>query len=186
MVLLERATTDQALHEIIELQSLNLRANLSPEQQESQGFVTAQHTFEQLKTINDAENAVVATHKGQVVAYAIAMKRETGEAMPVFDRLFEEVDAIEIDQKPLVSFPYIFVGQLCVHKNFRGQGLVEKLYAFYANAMRPTYDFVITDISSQNPRSLKAHQNSGFKEIRIFFDDFTQTNWHIVVMDLRA
>jgi len=185
MIKFERAVEDQSLVQILKLQSQNLKENLSQEERDSQGFVTAKHTFEQLKEINLKENAVIATSYGKVIAYAIAMRRETGKGMPVFDRLFEEVDKIKIGEMKFTHFPYIFVGQLCIAKEFRGQGLVEKLYAFFSAEMQNKYDFIVTDISQENPRSLKAHEKSGYKKIQHFFDFYNNSYWDIVIKDLR-
>ncbi|MDP1815008.1 MAG: GNAT family N-acetyltransferase [Leadbetterella sp.] len=179
----ERAYSDESIRQILNLQKRNLKKHLSDAEKESQGFVTAEHTFEQLKNINDAEPSVVITDNGIVVAYAIAMLESAAKDMPVFDELFSTVASLTYKNLPMTSYKYIFVGQLCIDKNYRGQGLVEKLYAFYKEELKPKYDFAVTDISEHNPRSLKAHQKSGFEIIHSFFDTFTASNWNIVVMD---
>ncbi|MCP9767874.1 GNAT family N-acetyltransferase [Lacihabitans sp. LS3-19] len=183
MIKLERAVTDDNILQILDLQKRNLKKNLSEEDIQSQGFVTAEHTFEQLKKINDLESTIIATDNGKVIAYAIAMKREAGEGMEVFKELFETVDSLEIDGKAINNFKYIFVGQLCIDKTYRGQKLVEKLYGFFKEELKERYNFALTDISEHNPRSFKAHLNSGFKYIHTFYDEFTKTNWNIVMLD---
>jgi GNAT superfamily N-acetyltransferase len=185
MIELKRADKDHYLDGILLLQSQNLKANVSLEEQAEQGFVTAQHTFKELKNINDAENAIIATVDDKVVAYAIAMRKETGLNMPVFDDLFSVLYTLEFDNKPVKDYEYIIIGQLCVAKEYRGQGLVQKLYAFYKECLKSKYAFGITDISTQNPRSLKAHQNAGFEKIHTFYDKFTDSNWDIVLFDFR-
>lgn len=185
MIKFERAIDDQSIAQILKLQKQNLKENLTQEERNSQGFVTVKHTFEQLKKINLKENAVIATSDGRVIAYAVAMRRETGEGMQVFDRLFEEVDKIKIGEMQFTQFPYIIVGQLCIAKKFRAQGLVEKLYAFFSTEMQIKYDFIVTDISQENPRSLKAHEKSGYKKVLHFFDSYNNSNWDIVIKDLR-
>jgi len=87
----ERAYTDEIIRQILNLQKRNLKKHLSEAEKESQGFVTAEHTFEQLKKINDAEPSVVITDNGIVVAYAIAMLENAANDMPVFDDLFYTV-----------------------------------------------------------------------------------------------
>lgn len=183
MMKFERALTDESLLQILDLQKRNLKKYLSDVEKESQGFVTAEHTFEQLKKINDAEPCVIITDNDQVVAYAIAMLESAANEMPVFDDLFSTVASLTYKNRPMTTYKYIFVGQLCIDKNYRGQGLVEKLYAFYKEELKAKYDFAVTDISEHNPRSLKAHQKSGFEVIHTFYDSFTDSNWNIVVMD---
>lgn len=183
MMKFERALTDESLNQILDLQKRNLKKYLSEAEKESQGFVTAEHTFEQLKKINDAEPCVIITDNGKVIAYAIAMLENVANDMPIFDDLFYTVASLTYKNRPMSSYKYIFVGQLCIDKNYRGQGMVEKLYAFYKEKLKSKYDFAVTDISEHNPRSLKAHQKSGFEVIHTFFDNFTDSNWNIVVMD---
>jgi ribosomal protein S18 acetylase RimI-like enzyme len=185
MMKFERATTDESLKQILDLQRRNLKKYLSDAEIESQGFVTAEHTFEQLKKINDAEACVVITDNGVVVAYAIAMLESSVTDMPVFDDLFSTVASLTYKNQPMTSYNYIFVGQLCIDKNYRGQGLVEKLYSFYKEELKTNYDFAVTDISEHNRRSLKAHQKSGFEVIHTFYDKYTNNNWHVVVMDFK-
>ena len=183
MMKFERALTDRRLNQILDLQKRNLKKYLSDSERKSQGFLTAEHTFEQFKKINDAEPCVVIVDKGIVVAYTIAMLESATTDMPVFDDLFSTVASLTYKNLPMTSYKYIFVGQLCIDKNYRGQGLAEKLYVFYKEELKAKYDFALTDISEHNPRSLKAHQKSGFEVIHTFFDSFTESNWNIVVMD---
>jgi ribosomal protein S18 acetylase RimI-like enzyme len=179
----ERASSDESIRQILNLQKRNLKKHLSDAEKESQGFLTAEHTFEQLKKINDAEPSLIITDNGIVVAYAIAMLENAANDMPVFDDLFNTVASLTYKNLPMTSYKYIFVGQLCIDKNYRGQGLVEKLYAYYKEELKPKYQFAVTDINEHNPRSLKAHQKSGFEIIHSFFDNFTKSNWNIVLMD---
>lgn len=185
MITLERAKTDIQIQQILDLQKLNLKKNLSQEEIETQGFVTAEHTFDQLKHINDFENAIIAVENDKVVGYAIAMIKEAGAGMPIFEGLFETVDSLFYKEKPVPSYPYIFVGQLCVAKEYRGIGLVSKLYDFFKEELKDRYDFSITDINENNPRSLKAHSKSGYEPIHTFYDKYTSSNWIIVLQDFK-
>ena len=45
------------------------------------------------------------------------------------------------------------------------QGIVEKLYNQFRICYEMEFDYCITEISTQNPRSLKAHLKSGFKVV---------------------
>ncbi len=183
MISYSRVKSEKHLREILSLQSSNLKRNMGVEDIASQGFVTAEHTFEQLKLINDIENTPVAIFENKVVAYAIAMTKEAAAFMSIFDGLLEETEKIIFNNDRLKN--YIFVGQLCVHKDFRGIGVVPSLYNFFASELKAEYKYGITDLSSNNPRSLKAHQNSGFEMVKTFFDINTNEDWHIVLKDLR-
>jgi GNAT superfamily N-acetyltransferase len=147
--------------------------------------VTAVHTIEQLKQINDAENAVVAFDNDKIVAYAIAMRIEACPLeLAVYKDLFDTLDGLSYKNKKLSEYKMILVGQLCVDKAYRGQGLVPNLYKTYKEILSKNYEIAVTDINEKNPRSLKAHQNSGFEVIHTFNEKSSSNNWHIVLMDL--
>ena len=57
------------------------------------------------------------------------------------------------------------VGQLCVAKNYRGLGLVQQMYQHFKKSLSGEYDYCITDVAENNPRSLKVHLKTGFQVI---------------------
>jgi L-amino acid N-acyltransferase YncA len=186
MLTVEKAQKDESLRQILTLQKNNLRRNLTEEEIKSQGFVTAEHTFEKLKSINEGENCIVAKHNENIVGYAIALKREFGEGLPIYQALFDEIDKLTYKNIPISSLSYIFVGQLCVHKDFRGMGVVKLMYDFFEQQMRGKYQLIITDISTLNPRSLKAHQKNGFKKVSTFFDPLIDSFWDVVIKEVKS
>lgn len=179
------ATTDDQVKEIIALQAANLKINLSEEEIATQGFVTAHHTFEQLRHINNIEPTRVAFHNGKIVAYAIAMTPKAATVMPIFDQLLQETSILKVNGEPISMINYIFVGQLCVHNKYRGIGIVPGLYSYFKESLKDKYDVAITDVSSLNPRSIKAHQKSGYEVVATFYDEATDSDWKIVMHDFR-
>lgn len=180
-----RVASDEDLKGILALQQKNHRRNISAEIAQEQGFVTAEHSFEQIKKLNEKETSIIAKDGNTVVGYALVMLPEFRGQMPVFDQLYETLDALIYEEKPITAYRYVIVGQLCVGEGYRGIGLVNQLYDFYRASLENAYDICVTDISSKNERSRKAHEKAGFQVIQSFHDDFTNEQWDIVLWDWR-
>jgi RimJ/RimL family protein N-acetyltransferase len=74
------------------------------------------------------------------------------------------------------------VGQVCIDKEYRGKGLLDNCYTAYKEHFIHQYDFAVTEIASNNLRSLAAHTRIGFKEIHRYISP-DQTEWCIVLWD---
>ena len=79
---------------------------------------------------------------------------------------------------------YFFVGQLCVAKEYRGLGLVDRLYGHFREYLQDRYRHAVTDIAKANHRSLKAHLKVGFQVIHSI--EFEGLEWNIVLWDWTA
>jgi predicted GNAT superfamily acetyltransferase len=160
---LKLAVSEEELNQIIELQKKNLKENLSPKEKESQGFVTAEYSLSYLKEVNDLSPAVILKAT-KVVGYAIAVTREHGQKHALLNELFKQFDRQTYKGKFLAKENYIVVGQLCIDKNHRGKGNVDKMYSFFKTSY-PTYRYCVTAVDSENYRSMAVHQRCGFKKI---------------------
>ncbi|MDE1192767.1 MAG: GNAT family N-acetyltransferase [Arachidicoccus sp.] len=181
MITYTAANSPADLYGILELQKANLSSNLSPEEIQSQGFVTVIHTFEQLSKLNNVEKHIIAKSGDKVIAYILAMTQAASSDIPVLVPMFNEFNKINYKNNLIKDYDYIVVGQTCVDKEFRGQGIFDKCYDAYRNTYHKKYDFAITDIVKINARSLQAHKRKGFKEIKTFTAD--NTEWVIVLWD---
>jgi RimJ/RimL family protein N-acetyltransferase len=83
--------------------------------------------------------------------------------------------------RPLGQQKVYYCGQICVAEAYRGQGVVNLLYQFHRQHFSPQFDLLATEISTANPRSLKAHQKTGFEVIATHRDEVDQ--WDIVLWD---
>jgi L-amino acid N-acyltransferase YncA len=77
--------------------------------------------------------------------------------------LFQAIDEVIVDGQPLANANYVVVGQLCVAKEYRGMGLVQKIYNHFRDCLKESYDFCATDVAQANARSLNAHKKTGFE-----------------------
>ena len=180
MIYYTTANNDDHLQRILNLQKRNLAVNLDEEEVRSQGFVTVLHSLGDLQKMNDIERHVIAVDDGRVVAYLLAMTPASKNDIPVLVPMFEVIESIVYAGEPLAASGYIVVGQACVDKPYRGQGVFDNIYQHYAQCFRDRYRYVITEIDAANTRSLRAHQRVGFETIR----EYTAPNgvsWHIVL-----
>lgn len=176
------ADTTADLHGILALQKANLPDALSKEEIMSQGFLTVKHSFQILEKMNALEQHVIAKDGDRVIAYLLAMTTASKPDIPVLFPMFEVFDRVSFRGKLISSYHYLVVGQVCVDKQFRGQGVLDHCYVAYKNRFKDKYDFAITVIDASNQRSLRAHLKSGFKDIHRYFTDDGK-EWSLVIWD---
>ena len=184
MIVHTTATTDEDLLGILRLQKRNLAKNLSVPEASSQGFVTVDHSFTDLKKLNDEEQHQVIKSGNAVVGYLLAMTKNSKDDIPVLVPMFELFDKIVYRGKPISVYEYMVVGQVCIDVNYRGKGLLDESYHAYKTRFSNQYDFAVTEVATANTRSLKAHQRVGFSEVHRY-TDVAGTEWSIVLWEWR-
>ena len=183
MIEFTRSKTKQDLWGILALQKENLVQNITQEEKETQGFVMVQHSYEIMESLHSIEPHIIAKDGHLVVAYCLAMTKNSRKDIPMLIPMFEQFDTLDYKGKKVSEYDYMSVGQVCVGKDYRGQGIIQQLYEAYQEAFSKNYDFAITEIATQNLRSLKAHQKVGFEVVKTFKDEFEE--WAIVIWDWR-
>lgn len=178
--------TEADVRGILALQQKNLKKNLTAEQIASQGFVTVEHVFEVLKAMNNAQPSVITKDGDAVVGYCLAMLPQFRNDVPEIRSLFDTIDLIEFENRPLKDFNYVVMGQVCVGEGYRGKGLFEGMYRKLKEELSDKFDMCITDISSRNIRSQKAHTRIGFQNIKDFHDTELNEIWRVVLWDWRS
>lgn len=170
------------LRQILELQKINLPANITAQESQEQGFVTVRHTEELLRAMDEAEPQIIAKDGDLVVGYALVMLASFRERVQVLVPMFELLDTLIQDGRSLANSKYYVVGQVCVAKSHRGQGIVEGMYAQHKRQMSGRYDYVVTEIATRNQRSLRAHARVGFQTIHQYTAPDGE-DWDIVLWD---
>lgn len=176
-------TTTRELEGILQLQRANLSRLISQEEAATEGFVTAEYTLDFLQQMHAAGPSVIAVADDSVVGYALVAAPAIKGKHVLLDDLFAAVDKLTYKNKKLGEQTYVLVGQLCVAKTHRGQGLATQLYQYYQQQYSPHYEYCITDVVSSNQRSLQAHQKTGFEVIHRF--SWGGAEWDIVLWDWR-
>ena len=158
-----RAKTDKELHQILGLQQKNLFASISDEERKQEGFVTVIHTFDLLKTMNEACPHIIAKDNDKIIGYALCMHPLFSKAVAVLKSMFDEIKAV--NPKPS---NYIAMGQICIDKDYRKQGIFRNLYQTMSDSLKPEFDAIITEVDAKNIRSLNAHYAIGFKHLKSY------------------
>jgi len=175
MITYKRATSDNELHQILEIQKRALKGNVSLSEQKEQGYITVPHTFEILKKMNDACAHILAIDGVQVVGYALVMLESFRFEMDVLTPMFETAD------KLLPGKNYLTMGQICIDKPYRGKGVFKGLYNYYQSELSENFDCLFTEVATSNTRSLNAHLAVGFKILHTQTTD--GTSWEMVCWD---
>lgn len=170
------------IRQILELQRNNLPANISEQESQDQGFVTVQHTEPLLTDMNTAEPQVIAKDGDRVVGYALVMLREFAPRIPILIPMFDMLETLTYAGGRLADHEFYVVGQVCVAKTHRGQGVFDGLYAQHRKQLSGRYDFVVTEIATRNRRSLRAHWRVGFQTIHQYRAPDGE-DWDIVLWD---
>ena len=175
MVVYKQAESLKELEQILDLQQRNLPKNISQEESTKEGFVTVEHTLDLLKSMNDVCGHIIAVDDGQVVGYALCMHPQFAEDIEVLRPMFGEID------KALESkLNYMAMGQICVAKSHRGQGIFRKLYQTMQEKLPEGFDTIITEVDGKNKRSLAAHTPIGFTTLTIYHS--AGKEWHIIML----
>lgn len=171
------------LEQIIALQHKNLKQNITEEEKELQGFVTMEFTMPMLLQLHDLAPDIIIKADETIVAYAMVLLQEGRKAYPGLEPMFANFEKLNWKNKPLIDYKFYVMGQICIDKPYRGQGLFDMLYMKHRDIYSGQFDFIITEISTSNYRSLRAHQRIGFQTIDRFRD--TMDEWDVVLWDWR-
>lgn len=170
------SSSDIELEQILLLQQSNLSESITLDEKQNEGFVTVRHDFDILKKMNLQQPHIIAKHNDQVVGYALCMTKDFGNDIEVLKPMFAKIDSL-IEPKT----NYIVMGQVCVDKLYRKQGIFRGLYQKMKSSLQEKYSLLITEVASNNHRSLEAHRAIGFKDLIVYQADTIQ--WHIISWD---
>lgn len=181
MITIGRVTKESEIESIRILQKQNLKENISISEAKEQGFLTASYTIEFLTAMHQTEPAIIAKDGDIVVGYALVAVQSIRKQHDLIDELFTAIDAISFNGMPMASANYVVVGQLCVAKDYRGLGLVQKMYNHFRECLQDTFEYCATDVARANVRSIKAHKKTGFQVAGTL--TYAGIPWDIVVWE---
>ena len=175
-IIYKRATTLAELEQIRTLQLQNSSENISSEEKLQEGFVTVQHSVALLEQMNSACAHIIAKDNDILVGFALVMLPDFRRQIAVLIPMFEIIDELLPKDKT-----YVVMGQICVDKNYRKQGIFRGLYHFYREELQHQFDYLITEVATINIRSIQAHHAIGFKIIDTYHEDGIE--WNIILWD---
>jgi hypothetical protein len=180
MIKYTTAKTISDLQQIMNLQAANLPANISEEEFHKEGFVTVKHDLNILKEMNDVTPHTIAKNGEEIIGYTLSMNKVFQTRIPVLKPMFEQIDALSFEGNPLSGADYVIMGQVCIAKGYRGQGIFGGLYHEMKSRLSSKHPYIITEIDNLNKRSLKAHHKVGFEHLHEYHSDY-EKHWIIVL-----
>jgi ribosomal protein S18 acetylase RimI-like enzyme len=177
-IIYTRVTSNEELKQILQLQHLNIPSAISENEKQEEGFVTVNHNFKILKLMNDLCAHTIAKYDDKVVGYALSMVKAFKNDIEVLQPMFQQIDNLVGKDAS-----YIVMGQVCVDKNFRKQGVFRGLYEHMKSELYSEYDTIITEVDKKNIRSLNAHYAIGFKVLYSYRSN--NQDWEILSWDIK-
>ncbi len=171
--------SEKELLQILEIQKSNHYDNIPLETQNSNGFVTVKHNLELINKMNSKAKQIIATENNVVVGYALVMLKEFKNFIPALVPMFTLFNTVKYKKNTISSYNYYVMGQVCIADSHKGKGVFKKLYAKHKEAYSQEFDFCVTEVSSNNIPSMKAHLKVGFKTVHTY--KHINDEWNILI-----
>lgn len=172
----------QDITDILALQAANHISITDEATQSAQGFVTVRHDPDVLSRMNMAYPSIIARANDELAGYALMMPRSFRKDIPILEPMFTRLDSLSWRDAPLTDQKWFVMGQICVNEKYRGQGVFDGLYQHLQSVWKSHFDFVITEVSERNPRSMRAHERVGFEVLYAYTNDVTGERWRVLVL----
>jgi ribosomal protein S18 acetylase RimI-like enzyme len=180
---LQLVTNSKQLEQIARLSAENLRTVLGESEKAEQGFITWEYDLKLLQGMHAIAPSVIAIWNDQVVGYALVATHAMSSVHAEMNIMLNNLATLTYQGKPMNDYKFYMMGQICIAKEHRGQGLFDKLYAHHQKIYQGTYDILLTEVSTSNHRSMRAHERVGFTTIHTYHDHMDE--WNVVVWDWR-
>lgn len=168
---------------VLALQDLYLVTNLS-EEEKAFGFVTTPFTAQQLTEVIQKEELFLAKDNYKIIGYIFAGSWEFFNQWPIFNymnSLFPKLTFLDFKITTTNSFQY---GPICIHKDYRGKGLITSLFELMRINLSQKYPLSLTFINKINIPSTKAHTEK-LKWTIIGDFQFNTNDYYILAYDMK-
>ena len=174
-----RLARSEDYSKIVRLQLQNTPDQLSADEKK-QGFVVSSMNEQQLAAINQALGIVVALDGEQLAGFVCMAPSETQPRHPVVEAMLASFGRQQFEGRPLQQLRVFVYGPVCIGRQWRGQGILQKLFAAVKANARASYDLGAAFIDERNPHSLAAHIQ-GLKMTALAPFSCQQQNYQLVV-----
>ena len=129
------------------------------EEDKKDGFVTTAFTRAELQELITKEQGLfIALNNEEVIAYVMSASWNFWSRWDMFAFMIEDLQncrykGVQLSRKN--SYQY---GPICIDKSVRGSGVLEEIFAFSLEKMSHRFEYLITFVNKQNPRSYQAHK----------------------------
>lgn len=174
--------TDDDTESIFELQQKNLKQHVPETDRAIKGFTTLDLPKETITDIAREGSILIAKEGQKTIGYLITMTKERAGQTEFFTPLLEKIDTLNFEGQLLKERNFCILAQICVDSNFRGTGVLERIYQDAQQTLKDKFELGIGEIDETNQRSLHAHINKiGMKDVGQYETDGVK--WHIVVLN---
>src|SRR5687768_8182806 len=126
-------TKDDELIQINNLNVQNLRTTLSKQEKEQHGFVTWLYPVSLLKDMHKIAPSIIVKDDEAVVGYALVTPKEASSFHHDLRTMINKLELINYEDKPLSSYAYYVMGQVCIEKNYRGKEFLKCFFKSIRN-----------------------------------------------------
>lgn len=169
----------EELEQIAALSAQNLRTVVSATEKKEQGFITWEYPLALLEAMHAIAPSVIIKQGEQVAGFALTATQEMTRVHPELAVMLQNLQTLTYNNQPILAHRLYMMGQICIDKAHRGKGLFDLLYQHHKAVYSKQYDLLLTEISTSNHRSLRAHQRVGFETIHTYHDHLDE--WDVVV-----
>ena len=170
------------IEKVLELHS-KYQIDSIKQEDKKDGFITTAFTKEQMVDLITLEQGLfIAIENEKIVAYVMSASWKFWSRWPMFAFMMEDLPNLEyLGQKLSVQNSYQY-GPVCVDKEYRGSGVLEKIFDFARENMAKRFPILVTFINKINPRSYEAHTKKLKLEVIKEFS-YNNNNYYELVYD---
>ena len=170
------------IEKVLELHS-KYQIDSIKQEDKKDGFITTAFTKEQMVDLITLEQGLfIAIEDEKIVAYVMSASWKFWSRWPMFAFMMEDLPNLEyLGQKLTVQNSYQY-GPVCVDKEYRGSGVLEKIFDFARENMAKRFPILVTFINKINPRSYEAHTKKLKLEVIKEFS-YNNNNYYELVYD---
>ncbi len=171
------------INEVLQLQQQNLFRNLSLEELKN-GFVTTPFTQAQIEEIIEQDGLFVGVDTQQrIIAYVFAGSWEYFSQWEIFNVMTSRFPKLAFQNIPITTINSFQYGPICIHKDYRGQGIINEIFETMRMVFIKKYPISVTFINSINKISERAHiQKLGWEIVDEF--EFNNNSYIALAFDM--
>lgn len=179
MLVATTVRSKKELEQIHVLNQQNLKDYIPEDEKLQEGFVSWHYSLQLLEQMHSLAPSIIVKRGEDVVGYALVTLKEACSFHKDLQLMIDNLVSVEYKGRPLMQYDFYLMGQVCIHKDYRGKGAFNLLYQQHKKVYSKEYELLVTEISASNKRSLRAHEKIGFETIYAYSDN--NDEWNVVV-----
>ncbi|SEA85156.1 GNAT family N-acetyltransferase [Pedobacter hartonius] len=184
MLITKFVSEDEELVQIAALSLENSPSMVPDELKEKEGYVTWNYPIEDLRVLHQISPSIIVKDGDKVVAYVVILLQESEEVYKPLKDLLDLLRSITYQGKSVFDYKIYMLGQDCVHRDYRGKGVIKLLFDFQKEHFASRFELGLSAISVHNPLSQKVHERLGAQTIYVL--PVESDTWNIVAWDWRV